>query len=264
MKLRKYVKFGAVSALVVGASVTAHFNADASGDAHGPELLEKKWSFDGVFGTVDRRAAQRGYQVYKEVCASCHSMRLVSFRNLQEIGFSEAETKAIAAEYQYIDGPDDMGDMFERPGRTSDRFKAPYPNENAARASNGGAYPPDLSLIVKARPNGANYVYSLLEGYEDAPKGVEISAGKSYNKYFPGNQISMPDPLTDGQVEYIDTGVESTHEQMSYDVVNFLQWAAEPEMERRKSMGIKTILFLIVFTLLFYVAKKRIWSRLKR
>jgi len=260
VKIRNYVAFGAVALAAAGIS----YKAPASGGEHMPELMRPDWSFDGAFGTFDRRAIQRGYQVYKEVCAACHSMHLLSYRNLQEVGFSEDEVKTIAAEYQYIDGPDDAGDMFERPGRASDRFKSPYPNENAARASNGGAYPPDLSLIAKAREDGPNYVYSLLHGYEDAPEDAHITPGKFYNAYFPGNQISMPNPLAEGQVEYMDEGVKNTRDQMVYDVVNFLQWAAEPEMERRKSMGIKTILFLMVFTGLFFAAKKRIWARLKR
>ncbi|MET0155434.1 MAG: cytochrome c1 [Rickettsiales bacterium] len=226
--------------------------------------MRPDWSFEGVFGKFDRRAAQRGYQVYKEVCSACHSMQLVSFRNLKELGFSEDEVKTIAAGYQYTDGPDDAGDMFERPGRPSDRFKPPFANEKAARANNGGAYPPDLSLIVKAREDGPNYIYSLLHGYEDAPEGVKMTEGKYYNKYFSGNQISMPNPLSDGQVEYSDPGVKNNRDQMTYDVVNFLQWAAEPEMEQRKATGVKTMLFLLAFTGLFYVAKKRIWARLKR
>lgn len=234
--------------------------ASAAGDA--AELKQKEWSFDGAFGKYDRQSAQRGYQVYREVCAACHSMRLKSYRNLSEIGFSEGEIKTIAAEYTVIDGPNDEGEMFERPARPSDRYVSPYPNEKAARASNGGAYPPDLSLMIKARPDGANYMYSLLTGYEDAPKDMKMGTGMYYNKYYPGYQIAMPSPLSDGLVTYGD-GTEATLERMSVDLTNFLQWAAEPEMEHRKSMGIKVMIYLFIFTILFYMAKVRIWGRLK-
>lgn len=235
-------------------------NAFASGDAEHPK--EVHWPFDGAFGKVDRQSAQRGYQVYKEVCASCHSLKRVAYRNLEHLGFSEAEVKTIASEAQVVDGPNDSGDMFERPGRPSDKFVSPFANDKAARASNGGALPPDLSLIVKARPNGANYIYSLLTGYEEAPADVKISAGMHYNPYFPNHQIAMPKPLSDGQVTYMD-GTEASVDQMAHDVVNFLQWAAEPEMEHRKSMGIKVMIYLAIFTVLFYLAKKRIWSRVE-
>lgn len=232
----------------------------ASTDVEHPKEME--WEFDGIFGTVDRQAAQRGYQVYKEVCAACHSMKYKSFRNLKDIGFSEGEVKTIAASYNVQDGPNDSGEMFERPGRASDRFPSPFANEKAARAANGGAFPPDLSLIIKARHDGANYVHALLTGYTTPPAGVPVVEGKAYNPYFPGHWIGMPQPITtDGQVTYSD-GTTATVEQMSKDLVVFLQWAAEPEMEARKRMGLKVILFLAVFTGLFFVAKKRVWSRL--
>ncbi len=224
---------------------------------------EVDWPFDGITGKVDKQSAQRGYQVFREVCAACHSLKRVYYRNLLAIGFSEAEVKAIAAEYEIEDGPDEAGDMFFRPGRPSDRMKSPYPNKQAAMAANAGAYPPDQSLIIKARKNGANYVYSLLTGYDETPpEGMKLSGALHYNPYFPGGKIAMAAPLTDGLVEYQD-GTEATVEQMSYDVVNFLQWAAEPEMEVRKQTGIKTMIFLVVFTVFFYIAKKRIWSRLQ-
>jgi len=235
-------------------------SAFAASDAKDPKQMI--WPFDGALGTVDRQAAQRGYQVYKEVCASCHSMDLKSFRNLEEIGFSEAEVKAIAASYMVTDGPDSSGDMFERPGRPSDRFVAPFANDNAARASNGGALPPDLSLMVKARPDGANYLYSLLTGYQEPPEDFKLSPGMSYNPYFPGMQIAMAPPLVEDSVEYMD-GTNASVDQMARDVTIFLQWAAEPEMEARKSMGIKVLTYLFIFTVLFYFAKKRIWKKLK-
>ncbi|MBL6621857.1 MAG: cytochrome c1 [Rickettsiales bacterium] len=232
-------------------------NVFAAGDAEA--LIKRIWQFEGVKGSIDKRSAQRGFQVYKEVCASCHSLKRVYFRNLAEIGFNEAEIKSLAATYQITDGPDESGDMYERAGRASDKFPMPYPNENAARAANGGAYPPDLSLIVKARPDGANYLYSLLNGYRNPPENLNLGDGMYYNIYYPGKQIAMPSPLSDGLVEYADN-TNATIDQMSVDLVNFLQWTAEPEMEARNRMGIKVILFLIAFTILFYIAKKRIWS----
>ena len=221
---------------------------------------EIKWNFDGMFGTFDRSSIQRGFQVYKEVCSACHSLHLVAFRNLTEIGFSEAEAKEIAKNYNIPDGPNDSGEMFERPGMLSDRFYGPYANEKAARASNNGAYPPDLSLIVRARENGANYIHALLTGFNQTPpKEIIIQDGMHYNPYFPGMQIAMAPPLNDGIVTYTD-GTKASIDQMSRDIVNFLQWTADPKMEKRKSMGIKVLLFLAIFTGLFYIAKKRSWS----
>ncbi|MDB2414494.1 cytochrome c1 [Rickettsiales bacterium] len=234
-------------------------NANAAGSE--VKLKKQDWSFDGLFGTVDSASARRGFKVYKEVCASCHSLKRVAYRNLEEIGFSPAAAKAIAADAQVVDGPNDDGDMFERPGRLSDKFVAPFANDQAARASNGGALPPDLSLIIKARPDGANYLYSLMTGYSDAPADVKLGAGMHYNKYFPGGQIAMPAPLFADAVEYED-GTEASVDQMSKDLVSFLQWAAEPEMQKRKRMGAKALIYLLIFTILFYIAKKRIWARL--
>ena len=220
------------------------------------------WTFEGVFGYFDKQSIQRGFKVYREVCQVCHSLKYLEYSNLGKIGFSEDEVKAIAASYTVHDGPNDSGDMFDRPGRLSDRFVSPYPNEQAARAANNGAYPADLSLMIKARKDGANYVYSVLTGYETAPEGVTISDGLFYNPYFPGHQIAMPPPLTAGMVAYTD-GTEDSMEQMSKDVVNFLQWAAEPEMETRKIMGIKVLLYLVVFTVIFYLVKRKIWKDVK-
>ena len=224
------------------------------------DLLHRKWPFEGILGSFDRASIQRGYQVYKEVCASCHSMKRVYYRNLIEVGFSEAEAKTLAASHEVTDGPDDFGDMYQRPAKLSDKFAMPYPNENAARAANGGAYPPDLSLIIKARPDGANYVYSLLNGYDTAPSHMKMGEGMNYNSYYPGYQIAMAQPLYDDQVAYMD-GTDATIKQMSYDIVNFLQWAAEPEMEERKSMGISVLIFLFITTIFFYIAKRRIWKK---
>lgn len=248
------------SLLVCAVLSLSAFAVQAAGDAKAPKQVD--WKFDGMFGTVDRASAQRGLQVYKEVCAACHGLKRIAFRNLMDIGFSEGEVKAIAAGYMVEDGPNDEGDMFERPGVASDRFVPPFANEKAARASNGGAYPPDLSLMVKARPDGANYLYSLLVGYEDAPADVDVAAGMYYNPYFPGGLLAMAPPLMNDLITYED-GTNASTEQMAKDVVNFLQWAAEPEMETRKRMGIKVLIFLAIMSVLFYVAKQRIWSDVK-
>lgn len=237
-------------------------NLYAAGGAS-EKLIQVNWPFEGMGGKFDRASIQRGLQVYKQVCSACHSMNKLSYRNLRDVGFSEDEVKQIASDYLITDGPNDEGEMFERPGLPSDKFKNPYPNTQSARNANGGALPPDLSLIIKARENGANYVYSLLNGYENAPKDHQTPEGKYYNKYFAaGNfNIGMPQPLQDGLVQYQD-GTASDKKQLAKDVVNFLQWAAEPEMEERKRMGIKVLLFTLAFTLIFYFAKKAVWSRL--
>lgn len=235
--------------------------ANAVSEKEKPKSIS--WPFDGVFGYFDKQAAQRGFQVYKEVCQVCHSLKHLEYRNLEDIGFSKEEVKAIAAENNVSDGPNEKGEMFERPARPHDKFISPYPNEQAARAANGGAYPPDLSLIINARPSGANYVYSILTGYlSSPPKNFKLTSGMHYNPYFSGRQILMPPPLSDGLITYSD-GTEASIDQMAKDVVVFLQWAAEPEMEKRKLMGIKVILYLIGLTILFYFAKRRIWSRVK-
>lgn len=232
----------------------------AAGDVVAPPKI--KWSFDGFTGTFDRPSLQRGFQVYKEVCAACHSMDYIAYRNLQDIGLSELEVKALAAQIMVEDGPNDEGEMFERAGLPSDYFKAPYPNEQAARAVNNGAFPPDLSLMAKARVGGADYLHALLMGYEDAPEGFELGKGMYYNKYFAGHQIAMPKPLSDGMVTYAD-GTESTVDQMSRDVTEFLMWAAEPKLEARKQMGLKVMLFLAVFAGVMYGVKRKVWSDLE-
>ena len=245
-----------IAALV---SLTVLGNAQAAGDAI--ELKSGHWKHGGIFGTYDRSAAQRGLQVYREVCAGCHGLALVAYRTLTDLGFSEEEVKAIAAESQFLDGPDASGDMFERPGKPFDKFPSPFANEQAARASNGGAYPPDLSLITKAREDGDDYVYSLLTGFEEAPADMKIAEGMHYNAYFPGHQIAMPPPLTADAVEYSD-GTPATVDQMAHDVTVFLTWAAEPKMEQRKTIGLKVILFLLVLAGLFYAVKRKVWSDL--
>jgi ubiquinol-cytochrome c reductase cytochrome c1 subunit len=227
--------------------------------AEAVKLKDVEWHHAGPFGTFDRAAAQRGFLVYKEVCAACHSLRYVAFRHLEDIGLTEAETKALAATYQVVDGPDDSGEMFERAGKPSDRYPSPYPNEKAARAANNGAYPPDLSLITKARVGFENYVYSVLTGYEEPPAGVEVREGMSYNAYFPGHQIAMPQPINDDQVTYPD-GTKASIDQMAHDVVTFLAWAAEPSLEARKKMGVKVLLFLLAFAIVLYAVKRKVWA----
>ena len=229
------------------------------------EYLKTDWSFKGLFGKFDRGALQRGYQVYTEVCASCHSMKYISYRNLAEKGgpeFTEAQAKAIAASFEVTDGPNSDGEMFTRPGKLSDKFVMPYENVKAAQAANGGAYPPDMSVLVKARGGGANYIYSLLQGYEDPPMGITLDEGVHYNKYMYGNKIKMANPLSDGLVEYAD-GTDASLEQMSKDITTFLMWAAEPHLEARHQMGFKAIVYLIILTILVYFSMKRIWSRIE-
>ncbi|BBB56043.1 cytochrome C [Candidatus Megaera polyxenophila] len=235
----------------------------ALADTTAKQPLQLVWPFEGIFGTFDRQAAQRGAQVYFEVCSACHSNHNLYYRNLKDIGFSEAEIKQLAQKYTVKDGPNAEGEMFDRPALPSDRFVSPYPNEEAARAANNGAYPVDLSLIIKARHDGPNYVFSLLSGYQEAPADIKLMPGLYYNPYFEGGQIAMPPPLTQGQVTFSDD-TPATVEQMAKDVVVFLQWAAEPEMEHRKSMGLKVMIFLLVFTVFFYMAKKKIWKNLSK
>jgi ubiquinol-cytochrome c reductase cytochrome c1 subunit len=248
-----------LKALAVLGSLVAFAPAPASAAGEEIHLPNTRFSFSGIFGTYDRASAQRGFQIYKEVCANCHAMHLLSYRNLRALGLTEAQVAAIAATVQIQDGPNDEGQMFERPGRPSDRFRSPFPNPQAARAANNGALPPDLSVIAKAREGGAPYIYALLTGYGDPPAGVTMMEGMNYNRYFPGHQIAMAPPLSAGQVEFAD-GTQSTVENMAHDVATFLQWAAEPELEERRAMGIKIILFLTVLAGLAYAVKRKVWA----
>ncbi len=250
----------------------------AGAETEAPPRL--KWSFSGPFGKFDRGQIQRGLKIYREVCATCHGLSYIAFRNLAAPGgpgYSMAQATAIAAEYQITDGPNDQGEMFERPGRPADRFPTPWKNEAEARTRYNGAVPPDLSLITKARTyergfpwfvldiftqyqeQGPDYVTALLKGYEEAPQGVNLPAGTQYNKYFPGHAIAMPKPLEDGRVEYTD-GTPATLENYVKDVTAFLAWAAEPHMEQRKRIGLQVMVFLLVFAGLLYFVKKRVWA----
>ena len=242
---------------------TVGFSSIAAEQSH--KLLNPEWSFKGFFGKFDRASLQRGYQVYTEVCASCHSIKYLSYRNLSEPGgpeFSEEQAKAIAAQFEVSDGPNSDGDMFTRPAKLSDKFVMPYQNEQEAKALNGGAYPPDFSVLVKARSGGANYIYSVLLGYEDPPGDITLDGGVYYNRYVYGNKIKMPKPLSNDSVTYSD-GTLATEEQMAKDIVTFLTWAAEPHLEARYKLGFRAIVYLIILTVLVYFSMKKIWSRIE-
>ena len=230
------------------------------------EFLKNNWNFEGVFGTFDRASLQRGYQVYQEVCSGCHSMQHLSYRNLSEKGgpeFTKEEAKAIAAQFEVTDGPNEDGEMFTRPARLSDKFVSPFPNVKAAAAANGGAYPPDMSVLAKARKGGADYIYSLLMGYEEAPAGYELDDGVYYNKYMAGNKIKMAEPIYEDAVQYSD-GTKATKEQITKDVTAFLVWAGDPHLESRHKMGFKVFFYLIILLTLVYLSKQKVWSRFER
>ncbi len=226
------------------------------------QIPQQEWSFQKPTGTFNRKSLQRGLQVYKQVCAACHGLKFVAFRTLSDLGYNEDEIKAFASSFMVADGPDQDGKMFERPGLPKDTFPNPYPNINAAKASNGGAEPPDLSLITKAKERGVDYIYAILTGYTAAPKGFEISSSLHYNQYFPGHKIAMPQPLSKDLVTYTD-GTNATIEQMAHDVVTFLAWASEPELEQRKATGVKFLIYASIMSLLFYCSMRRIWKNVK-
>ncbi len=251
---------GAVAIIALGAMFLTMGGAKAAGPA--VELKDRAWSFDAPFGTFDRSALRRGYKVYSEVCAACHAMELMKFRNLSQPGgpeFTEDEVKVIAADYVIEDGPDDFGDMFERARLPKDPFPSPFDNENAARASNGGAYPVDLSVVVKARGGAEDYLYSLLTGYEDAPEGFDVPAGMHYNAYYSGHLIAMANPLVDEIVDYED-GAPMTVDQYAKDVTTFLTWASEPTREARHRLGFQVMIFLVVFAGLMYFTMRKVWA----
>ena len=257
---RGYAAGAALGALSVAALSTTVASADEA--EHGLHLPQYSWPHDGLFDSYDHASIRRGHQVYQQVCAACHSLNQICYRNLVDVAYTEQEVKTMAEEIEITDGPDDTGEMFERPGKLSDRLPSPYANEEGARYANNGAYPPDLSLITKARHDGINYVFALLLGYRDAPAGIEIRDGLYYNPYFPGGAIAMPKMLVDGGVEY-DDGTIATETQMAKDVTTFLAWAAEPEHDDRKLMGAKWMFAMALLTVTAVYQKRYIWSQLK-
>jgi ubiquinol-cytochrome c reductase cytochrome c1 subunit len=247
----------ALAAVALAALSLAPLSAGAQ---QNPPLPHQEWSFSGVFGTYDRAAEQRGFQVYKEVCSACHPVKHLYFRDLTDIGYSEDEVKVIAATYQVTnEQPNDQGQMFQRPGRPSDPIPGPFANDQAARAANNGALPPDLSMIVKARDGGPDYVYGIVTGFKEAPADFKLLSGMYYNEYFAGHQIAMPPPLSDNAVTFAD-GTPATVPQTARDVVTFLTWASEPNLEVRHRTGFKVMLFLIVTVGIFSAAKRKIWA----
>lgn len=282
-----FAKFGAIAAaamMSLGATLSVAGAAEATGGTvHYPleHPHEMKWSFAGPFGHYDKVQLQRGFKVYREVCSACHTMNRVAFHTLEGLGYNEGQIKAIAAEYDVIDGPNADGEMFTRPGTSADHFTGPFANREAAVAANNGAYPPDFSLLAKARgvergfpqfifdvftqyqEGGVDYIHALLTGYQDPPADVVVPEGTYYNPYFiAGTSLAMAPPLSDGQVEY-DDGTTATVDQMSTDVAAFMMWAAEPKLQERKELGFKVVIFLIIFSILMYITKKQIYAKLE-
>lgn len=239
--------------------VTAALAAPAFAQEEAPTLPSQNWSFSGIFGGLDLAAAQRGFQVYSEVCSNCHSMNLLHYRDLEGIGLTNEQINAVAAAVTVPMGVDDGGNPRTGPGTPSSMFRAPFANEQAARAAMNGALPPDLSVIVNAREGHADYVYAILTGFRDAPPGFKMMGGMNYNAYFPGHQIAMPQPLHDGQVTFAD-GSPNRIEDEAHDVVTFLYWAANPEAIERKQIGVRAVLFLIFMTGITYAVKRKVWS----
>ncbi len=255
MRLLKALSLCAVLGAVSLSTASAHAAEDE------PEILHQEWSFAAPFGHYDQAQLQRGYKVYSEVCSGCHGLSLLSWRNLGQEGgpeFSEAQVRSLAAQSQVKDGPNEQGEMFDRPATPADNMPSPFANEKAARAANNGAYPPDLSLMAKARPAGPDYIYALLTGYTETPANFKLAEGMSYNAAFPGHQIAMPNPLSEGQVEYTD-GTKPTVENYAKDISAFLMWAAEPHLNARHELGIQVMLYLFVLALLVYLAKRQVW-----
>lgn len=274
-------------AVVAGLGLGAAVAEEAAGGAepgggtphypiHKPE--QQDWSFAGPFGNYDKGQLQRGLKVYTEVCSACHSMNLVAFRTLSDLGYSDAQVKAFAANYEVQDGPNADGEMFTRKAVPSDHFPSPYPNKEAAAASNNGAAPPDFSLIAKARgiergfpqfvfdmfvpyqEGGPDYIHALLTGYQEPPEGVQVAEGTHYNPYFANaSALAMAQPISNDQVTY-DDGAPQTVDQYAKDVSAFLMWAAEPHLEDRKRTGFMVIVFLLIFTGLIYLTKKSVYA----
>lgn len=256
-RVPKLAKVAAAGAAIVGiGSQDVHASAD--------RILPESYPFNhkGWFEAYDMAAVRRGHQVYANVCATCHSMNLLAYRNFVDNCYTEEEVRAMCEDVEVTDGPNDEGEMFERPAKLSDHLVPPYPNEEAARFANGGAYPPDLSLMAKARPEGEDYIFALLTGYREAPAGVTVMPGMHYNPYFSGGQIAMPQPLQDGVVEFED-GTPATISQMAKDVATFMTWAAEPAQDERKLMGVKWLSALGAVVLGTAYYKRFRWNVLK-
>jgi ubiquinol-cytochrome c reductase cytochrome c1 subunit len=261
--------FGAAGLALCAVAATAALHpvwaADDSSDQAPAEIpvppfLNAGFSFHGPFGMIDKASAQRGLQIYKEVCSNCHGLYELSYRNIAALGYTEDEVKAFAAQYE-VDDFDDKGQPTKRKAKPSDRFVRPFPNEAAARDANNGALPPDLALIAKSRAGGPDYVYSLVQGYDTTPAGFKLGNGLNFNKFFPGHQIAMPQPLQDGSVTFAD-GTPNTLPQEAKDVATFLEWAAEPEADERKQTGLWILIFLAPLVVILYAVKRRVWSDL--
>lgn len=225
------------------------------------KLPSPGWSFDGPFGTIDQAAAQRGFQIYLQVCSNCHAAHLLHYRDLTGIGLTEEQIKAKIADITVPSGLDDQGQPKDGPATLASQFRSPYPNDIAARAALNGALPPDLSLIVNAREGGADYVYGILTGFVDPPAGFKLQDGMNYNAVFPGHQIAMPQPLSDGTVDYTD-GTKNDLNQEAHDVVTFLTWAANPEQDERKSMGVRIVAYFLLMAGVVYGVKRKLWAKL--
>ncbi len=270
-----------MTALVLAAAVAGMAIPARAQEAEAPPL--QQWSFAGPFGQYDPEQLQRGFKIYREVCSTCHSLKLLSFRNLSDPGgpgFTAAQAAAIAATFQVTDGPNDQGQMFQRPGKISDYFPPPFANDQTARAALGGGLPPDMSTLAKARgydrgfpwfifdaftqyqEGGPDYIHAILNGYADPPKDFALPPGTHYNKYFPGHAIAMPKPINDGQVKFTD-GTPETVDQYGRDVAAFLMWASEPKLDERKRLGFQVMIYLIVLSGLLYFTKKKIWHEVE-
>jgi ubiquinol-cytochrome c reductase cytochrome c1 subunit len=254
--MMRAIRCVAAAALVAGLTMVG---APARAQEEPPKPPSQSWSFSGLFGAYDLASAQRGFQVYSEVCSNCHSLEYLHYRDLAGIGLTDDQIKAIAAAVTVPQGVDDQGNPKEGPATPASQFRSPFANEQAARAANNGALPPDLSLIINAREGHADYVYAILTGFADPPPGFSMMQGMNYNRYFPGHQIAMPRPLQDGQVTFAD-GTSNSTEQEAHDVVTFLAWAANPELVQRKQIGVRAVLFLVFLTGLTYAVKRKVWA----
>lgn len=250
------------STTAVGLAVGMALNVDLLANDHGIKPTKHPWYSSGLFHTLDHASVRRGYEVYKQVCAACHSMNHTCFRHLVGVSHTEEEAKALAAEANFVDGPNDEGKMYERPGKLSDPFPAPYKNDEEAKVANNGALPPDLSLMALARNGRTDYIYSLLTGYVDPPAGMETKEGLHYNPYFPGGWIGMAKALYDDIIEYED-GTTASTSQLAKDVSEFLKWSAEKSHDEKKRMLLKVCLIFPPILCIFYVYKKRVFSVLK-